>query len=135
LTPDGLALAGTERELLRANQRWEDTNVEAPSMLVSGNAAWLFFSGGNWNGGKYAIGGVHCASALGPCDSWAAAPLLASHDRFAGPGGASVFQESPGTFRLAYHAYVSTNGSPATLGWPNPRLLFTATIDLRSGRP
>ena len=41
-----------------ANQRWEDTNVEAPSMLVAGNGAWLFFSGGNWNGGKYATGVV-----------------------------------------------------------------------------
>ena len=76
LTPDGLALAGTERELLRASQRWEDTNVEAPSMLVNGAGAWLFFSGGNWNGSKYATGVVHCAGALGPCDRSSAAPLL-----------------------------------------------------------
>jgi hypothetical protein len=130
LTPDGLALTGPERELLRANQRWEDTNVEAPSMLVTGNGAWLFFSGGNWNGGKYATGVVHCASALGPCDSSAAAPLLASHARISGPGGASVFQESPGTFALAYHAYMSPN-----IGYPASRLLFTAAIDLRTGRP
>ena len=59
-----------------------------------------------------------------------AAPLLASHDRIAGPGGASVFQDAPGTFGLAYHAYVSPN-----VGYPASRLLFTATIDLRSGRP
>ena len=84
LTPDGLALAGTERELLRANQRWEDTNVEAPSMLVTGGGAWLFFSGGNWNGGRYATGVVHCASALGPCDrsaAGAAAVLARPHRR------------------------------------------------------
>jgi hypothetical protein len=130
LTPDGLALAGTERELLRANQRWEDTNVEAPSMLVSGGGAWLFFSGGNWNGAKYATGVVHCAGALGPCDRAGAAPLMASHERLAGPGGASVFQDAPGTFGLAFHAYVSPN-----VGYPASRLLFTATIDLRTGRP
>jgi hypothetical protein len=130
LTPDGLALAGTERELLHATQRWEDTNVEAPSMLVTGGGSWLFFSGGSWNGGKYATGAVHCAGPLGPCDSASAAPLLASHDRLAGPGGASVFPDGPGTFGLAYHAYMSPN-----VGYPASRLLFTATVDLRSGRP
>jgi hypothetical protein len=138
LSPDGLALVGTERELLRATQRWQDTNVEAPSMLVTATGSWLFFSSAHWNGGRYATGVVHCAGALGPCDRAAAAPLMESHDRIAGPGGASVFQETPGTFGLAYHAYVSANGSPVPgggVGWPNPRLLFTATIDLRTGRP
>ena len=130
LTPDGLGLLGSEHELLRASQGWEDTNVEAPSMLVDGGGAWLFFSGGNWNGAKYATGVVHCAGALGPCDRSAAAPLLASHDRLAGPGGASVFRDSPGTFGLAFHAYVSPN-----VGYPASRLLFAATIDLRSGHP
>jgi len=130
LTPDGLALAGTERELLRANQRWEDSNVEAPSMLVSGNGSWLFFSGGFWSGSKYATGVVHCAGPLGPCDRAGPAPLLASHDRIAGPGGASVFQQSPGTFGLAYHAYVSPN-----VGYPASRLFFVGSIDLRTGRP
>jgi hypothetical protein len=130
LTADGLGLTGTERELLRANQRWEDSNVEAPSMLVTGGGSWLFFSGGSWNGAKYATGVVHCAGALGPCDRSSAAPLLASHERIAGPGGASVFQEAPGTFWLAYHAYVNPN-----VGYPASRLLFTATIDLRSGHP
>src|SRR4051812_27724600 len=130
LTPDGLALAGTERELLRANQRWEDSNVEAPSMLVSGNGSWLFFSGGFWSGSKYATGVVHCAGPLGPCDRAGPAPLLASHDRIAGPGGASVFPQSPGTFGLAYHAYVSPN-----VGYPASRLFFVGSIDLRTGRP
>ena len=31
---------------------------------------------------------------------------------------------------IAYHAYVSPN-----VGYPASRLLFTATIDLRNGRP
>ena len=130
LAPDGLALIGTERELLRANQRWEDSNVEAPSMLVTGSGAWLFFSGGYWSGVKYATGVVHCAGALGPCDASSSAPLMSSHGRVAGPGGASVFQQSPGTFGLAYHAYVSPN-----VGYPASRLLFIATIGLASGRP
>jgi hypothetical protein len=99
-------------------------------MLVTGNGSWLFFSAGFWSGTKYATGVVHCAGPLGPCDRAGPAPLLASHDRIAGPGGASVFQDSPGTFGLAYHAYVSPN-----VGYPASRLLFTAAIDLRAGRP
>jgi hypothetical protein len=130
LTPDGLSLAGTERDLLHATQRWEGSNVEAQSMLVTDGGAWLFFSGGFWSGPGYATGVVHCAGPLGPCDGASAAPLMASHDSIVGPGGASVFQDSPGTFGLAYHAYVSPN-----IGYPASRLLFIGTIDMRSGRP
>jgi hypothetical protein len=135
LASDGLSLAGSERELLHAGARWQDTNVEAPSMAVQPGGAWLLFSGGSWNGAGYATGVVHCTSALGPCDRAGDAPVLASHDGIAGPGGASVFADGPGTFGLAYHAYLSTNGRTVTVGYPNSRLLFLATIDLRSGRP
>ncbi len=130
LTPDGLQLAGSERELLRATASWQGTNVEAPSMLVTGAGSWLFFSANDWNGSRYSIGVVHCAGALGPCDRAAGGPLLASRGTLAGPGGASVFASSPGVFRLAFHAYVTPN-----VGYPASRLLFTAGIDLASGRP
>ena len=129
LTADGLSLTGTEHELLRANQRWEDGNVEAPSMMTTVGGSWLFFSGGYWSSARYATGVVHCAGALGPCDRAGPAPVLASHDRIAGPGGASVFQETPGTFGIAYHAYVTPN-----VGYPASRLLFIGAIDLRNGR-
>ena len=131
LTPDGLALAGTEHELLRANQRWEDTNVEAPSMLVTGDGAWLFFSGGNWNGGRLRDGCRALRRRTRPVrlarPRHRSCPrTIASPDRAARP----CSRTSPGTFGLAYHAYVSPN-----VGYPASRLLFTATIDLRSGHP
>ena len=40
------------------------------------------------------------------------------------------FQDSPGTFGLAYHAYVSPN-----IGYPASRLFFIGSIDMRTGRP
>ncbi len=41
-----------------------------------------------------------------------------------------MFQDAPGQYRLAYHAYQSPN-----VGYPASRLLYVATIDLQSGRP
>jgi len=130
LTPDGLSLIGPEHELLHANQGWEGGVVEAPSMIVDGGGAWLFFSGNNWNSAKYSVGVVHCAGPLGPCDRAAPAPILSSHGSIAGPGGAGVFQDSPGHYRVAYHAYVTPH-----VGYPSSRLLFVGTISFVGGSP
>ncbi|MGZ4678395.1 MAG: glycoside hydrolase family 43 protein [Acidimicrobiia bacterium] len=130
LTADGLALVGPERELLHADRSWESGVVEAPSMLVTANGAWLFFAGNDWNGRHYATGVVHCTGPIGPCGPSPAGPVLASHDAIAGPGGASVFQEAPGRWRVAYHAYLAPN-----VGYPASRLLFVGTLDLSSGIP
>jgi hypothetical protein len=49
-----------------------------------------------------------------------------------------VFEESPGTFGLAYHAYVRTDGYSVSgngVGYPNSRLFFTAKIDMSTGHP
>ncbi|MGZ4796156.1 MAG: hypothetical protein ACXV8T_09700, partial [Acidimicrobiia bacterium] len=127
---DGLALVGPERELLHADRSWESGVVEAPSMLVTANGAWLFFAGNDWNGRHYATGVVHCTGPIGPCGPSPAGPVLASHDAIAGPGGASVFQEAPGRWRVAYHAYLAPN-----VGYPASRLLFVGTLDLSSGIP
>ncbi len=130
LRPDGLEFAGPEVTLLSATGGWTGSNVEAPSMLVTADGAWLFFSGNDWRTRKYATGIVHCAGPLGPCDRPSAAPLLASHDGIVGPGGASVFRDATGSPYLAYHAYRDPN-----VGYPEHRLFFTARIDMRSGRP
>lgn len=130
LTPDGLALTGTERTLLHAERAWQGGNVEAPSMLVTGAGAWLFYSANSWSTARYATGVVHCAGPLGPCDHAAAGPVLASHGAIVGPGGASVFVEGFGRWGLAYHAYVAPN-----VGYPASRLFFAGRIDLASGSP
>ncbi len=130
LTPDGLALAGTERTLLRAERAWQGGNVEAPSMLLTGGGAWLFYAANSWSTTQYSTGVVHCAGPLGPCDHAAAGPVLASHGAVVGPGGASVFVDGFGRWGLAYHAYVAPNVS-----YPASRLFFAGRIDLASGSP
>ena len=130
LTPDGLAFAGDAHHLLGVNHRWENGVVEAPSMLVDGSGAWLFFSGNDWNGRHYAIGVAHCDSPLGPCDTGSSVALLSSHDALAGPGGASVFVDASGQRRVAFHAYQEPK-----VKYPESRLLHIAKLDLASGRP
>ncbi len=130
LTPDGLTLAGPSKHLLGVNHEWERGVVEAPSMVVDGTGAWLFYSGNDWNGRRYATGVAHCFSPVGPCDRGGAAPLLASHDALAGPGGASVFVDPDGQRRIVFHAYQEPK-----VGYPESRLLHIAKLDLSSGRP
>ncbi len=130
LTPDGLAFAGEAHHLLRVNHRWEAGVVEAPSMVVDGSGAWLFYSGNDWNGRRYAIGVAHCDGPLGPCDTGSGVALLSSHDALAGPGGASVFVDATGQRRVAFHAYQEPK-----VKYPESRLLHIAKLDLASGRP
>ncbi len=130
LAPDGLSFVGDSHQLLSPTAAWEANNVEAPSMLVTPGGAWLFFSANDWNSRRYAIGVVHCSGPMGPCDHAGSGPLLSSHDTIVGPGGGSVYQVTPGDYRLAYHAYREPN-----VGYPASRLLFTTRIDMATGRP
>ena len=130
LSPDGLALAGPSHHLIGVSQSWEHGVVEAPSMVVDPSGTWLFFSGNDWNGRRYATGVARCYGPLGPCDNGSASPLLASHDALAGPGGASVFVDTRGQRRIAFHAYQEPR-----VGYPESRLLHVAKLDLSSSRP
>jgi hypothetical protein len=130
LATDGLSFIGATHQLLAPTVGWEANNVEAPSMLVTPGGAWLFFSANDWNSRHYAIGVVHCATPLGPCDHAGPSPLMSSHDTIVGPGGGSVYQATPGDYHLAFHAYREPN-----IGYPASRLLFTTTIELTNGRP
>jgi beta-xylosidase len=130
LTSDGLALTGPEHLLLRADRGWEGSNVEAPSMLVTAGGSWLFFSANDWSTSHYAIGAVRCSGPLGPCASGPAGPILASSGSIIGPGGASVFQDSPGHYSVAYHAYVAPH-----VGYPSSRLFFVGRVSLGASSP
>lgn len=131
LTGDGRALAGTPRAILGSGRSWEAGNVEAPSMLRTASGYWLFFSGNDWNGRRYAQGLARCRGPLGPCGEVGSEPFLASHGSIGGPGGGSVFTDALGGVWLAYHAYLE----PA-VGYPNSRLLHLARLGAdASGTP
>ena len=91
ITADGLALAGGEQLLLRADGGfvWEVTRIEGPSMMSTpGTGILLFYSVNNFTSPDYAVGVARCDTPLGPCRRVYSTPVLAnarSHARTGGP--------------------------------------------------
>lgn len=122
LGPGGTALAGDASTLLRAGGGWEGRTIEGPTMLRSGNALHLLFSGNSWSGSQYGVGTARCDSVLGPCRRTSGSPILAGDGSVEGPGGLSVFQ-GPGGPMGAYHGW-----QPGQVGYPHNRYLHFAHI-------
>lgn len=134
LRPDGLALAGPPTELLRYDCAWEEPLVEAPSLArVDTNLCVLFYSGGWWESDTYAIGYATGPGPLGPFHNETDdTPWLASGEGMAGPGGAEVFTDPGGGWRIAFHAW-----TPPHVGYENggARSLWIERLDFSDGRP
>ena len=72
---------------------------------VGDGAYVLFYSGGWWENDTYAIGYATGSGPLGPFHNETDdTPGLASEEGMAGPGGAEVFTDADGGWRLAFHA-------------------------------
>jgi hypothetical protein len=143
LEPDGGALAGPPVELLRHDAAWEDPLVEAPSLARIGDPRRsggvprdryvLFYSGGWWESDGYAIGYATAPAPLGPFRKETAdGPWLASAAGMAGPGGAEVFIDAGGQWRLAFHAW-----TPPQVGYEagGVRSLWIGQLSFENGRP
>ena len=134
LQPDGLALADSPVEILRHDTAWEDPLVEAPSLAqAAANLYVLFYSGGWWEADSYAIGYATGPGPLGPFHKETdTAPWLASVEGMAGPGGAEVFTDADGGWRLAFHAW-----TPPQVGYDNggARSLWIESLEFAGGRP
>jgi Glycosyl hydrolases family 43 len=134
LRPDGLALAGEPTELLRHDAAWEEPLVEAPSLARVGEGAYvLFYSGGWWESGRYGIGYATGPGPLGPFHKETRdAPWVASAQGMAGPGGAEVFRDAGGGWRLAFHAW-----TPPRVGYGEggARSLWIERLEFTGGRP
>ena len=90
LTADGLALAGGEQLLMRADGGyvWEVTRIEGPSMISTpGTGILLFYSVNNFTSPDYAVGVTRCDTPLGPCRRLYSTPTLAKRGAMLGPGG------------------------------------------------
>jgi beta-xylosidase len=125
-----MARRSSPTALLQPSQPWEASVVEGPFMWSSGGSYYLFYSGNNWNSASYAIGVAVCQGPLGPCTKPLAGPFFASKPNVAGPGGASVFQDSQGNPWIAFHAWL-----PGAAGYPNARLLFVRPLASLGGLP
>ena len=85
---------------------------------------YLFYSGARWRTREYAIGYARCDSPLGACHKPSQAPVFASADTLAGPGGQEPFTDASGRLWMAYHGYSEPN-----VGYPNSRRLHLLQVD------
>jgi hypothetical protein len=129
LSSDGLELQGDPRDLIFADQSWEDGTVEGPAMVRIGDTYHLFYSGNDWNSRRYAIGHAVCETPLGPCRKTGNGPVFASTGTVVGPGGQELFLDAAGGVRLAYHAYTEPY-----VGYPASRRLHLATVSFAGRR-
>jgi beta-xylosidase len=134
LQGDGLGLAGEPVELLQAGAPWEKPLVEAPSLVrVADGSYVLFYSGGWWEGDGYAVGYATGPGPLGPFRrETESGPWLASEPGMAGPGGAEVFPDAAGDWRIAFHAW-----TPPHVGYEDGgvRSLWIERLRFENGCP
>ena len=123
-------LVGQPTPLLSVTQAWENGVVEAPALARVGNLYYLLYSGNYWNRSSYAIGYAVCRSVTGPCTKPHSGPVLASHGTEAGPGSASIFRDTFGHLRVAFHAW-----TPPHIGYPGgERSLHLGTLQTTGGQ-
>jgi len=119
---------GLPKELLQAEDGWEQKTIENPSMVLLDGQWVLFYSGSRWNTDSYAVGYALCDGATGPCHRPASSRLRGSGATFAGPGGADVFRTRNGRMAVVYAAW-----DKGKVGNPNARRLHVATVTFRGG--
>lgn len=130
LSADLRSLVSPATLLLRADQRWEGGVVEAPTMVQSGGAFYLFYAGNKWETAKYATAYARCVTPLGPCVK-APGPWLDSEGAVAGPGGADFFVDGNDRLWMAFHAWQASK-----VGYPRgDRYLLVVAVEFKNGAP
>src|SRR5436309_14749606 len=106
---------------------WE-TTVDNPQMVLIGAVHYLFFSGGDWDSDRYAVGYAACDGPTGPCTQPSAGPILSTYGSVAGPAGGTAVQGTDGAWWLSYHAWTAGCTSYACGG---ARRLYVAPLAFR----
>ena len=127
---DGAKLVGSTSALMTQNRFWEST-IEQPDMVLLDGRWLLFFSGGPWETGAYGIAYANCQGPTGPCADPNATPVFGSAGAVAGPGAPSIFTDTSGTLWMAYNAWTAGD-----VGYPGgSRSLRMDPLCLVSGAP
>ncbi len=106
LSADGLSLTGAPTQLVRQDQPWEGSVVEAPVLVRHDDEYVLLYSANDYGGDDYAIGAARSSTLLGPYTKQAE-PVLstpASDGALRGPGGQDVVSTDHGDV-LVLHAW------------------------------
>jgi arabinan endo-1,5-alpha-L-arabinosidase len=107
VSPDGLALADQPTQLVKQDQLWEGSLVEAPTLWKQGGTYYLFYSANSYAGADYAVGYAVADTILGPYQK-AGEPLLVTstaHGAILGPGGQDIVVDKDGETWIVYHSW------------------------------
>ncbi len=111
LGPDGLSLLGSPSALMRPDEPWQSTVVEAPDMVEVNGVYWMTYAANWFNQPAYGIGVAWCAGPSGPCADLSDQPLISSNAQGQGPGEPSFYQDATGVWML-YTPIMSLTGDP-----------------------
>ncbi|MET2011809.1 glycoside hydrolase family 43 protein [Microbacterium chocolatum] len=111
LTDDGLALAGEPTRMLKQDQPWEGTLIEAPTIVAHDDGGFtMIYSANSYEGDEYAMGYAVADSLTGPWEKadgpWVSTESLEGAVR--GPGGQDVVVAADGNHRLLFHGWDSS---------------------------
>ena len=123
---DGLTLQGEPRRLLTADEVWEGTLVEAPTLWSKDGKYYLFYSANVYNDRRYAVGYAVAEEILGPYVK-AEDPLLKTDlaAGLVGPGGQDILTGPHGETWILFHGW-------APDGY---RRLYLGPLDWETGAP
>jgi hypothetical protein len=129
LSADGMTLTGPPTELIRRDQPFEGTVVEAPTLFRHDGTYTLFYSANDFFGGGYRTAYATSTSLLGPYTK--ARTELMTSDRFrgdvAGPGGQDVVTAPDGATSIVFHGWDPTYSH---------RVMYVSALDWSaSGEP
>lgn len=107
LSPTGLALVGTPREIMRNEAPWEAHLIEGPFILRRGDWFYMFYSADACCGRQcnYKLGVARARALLGPWERHPGNPILAGNNTWKCPGHGSIVTTPDGRDYLLYHAY------------------------------
>lgn len=107
LSDDGRSLVGEAVELegLVNEKRWEDTVIEAPTLIERDGTYYMFFSGGYFASADYAVGYATADDLRGPYADSPDNPILKTKPPAAGPGHQTIIADKDGELWMAYHAW------------------------------
>ena len=107
LSDDGLRLAGSPTRLIKQDQVWEGSLIEAPTMWKHDGKYYLFYSANGYDSCKYSIGYAVSNSLIGPFVKPRSTPWLSSDANFCGPGGEDIVTDHKGETWMAYHVWAN----------------------------
>ena len=103
LDPSGTELVGEPTKLIKQDQPWEGSLVEAPFVVEASGTYWLFYSANAYDSADYAVGVAKGSRPTGPFAKLPD-PVLVSNEAAAGPGHCAIFAVGDQRW-IVYHAW------------------------------